>query len=314
MSELTTWNNNPGGEVVDYRTRAVRALTEWAQAADAAFNIAQKLVQSSFVPVQFKGKPVEAASAILAGTEVGLQPMAALRSFDVIQGVAAPRAITLRAIVQSHGHEIVLVESNNNRCRMKGKRRNSNEWQTVTWTLDRAKDLGLTGKENWKKQPAAMLVARATSEIARLIGSDAILGLGYSAEEVADGHNETIDLEVEPVEPSPRVKVARRQPAPEKPEAEPEAEPEPTPEPEPEPEPAPDDDDEPVKELKATQPQLKKLYTMMGKAGLGDRDLALKTISGLIGREISSSSELTRNEIQEVFRELEALEEGVTSE
>jgi hypothetical protein len=45
----------------------------------------------------------------------------------------------------------------------------------------------LTTKSNWKSQPQAMLVARATSEIARLIASDAILGIAYSIEEIADG-------------------------------------------------------------------------------------------------------------------------------
>jgi hypothetical protein len=166
---------------------AVHRLGEWAQSADAAYQVAERLSQSSFVPAQYRGKPVELTAAILAGIEVGLSPMAAMRSFDMIQGVSAPRAITLRAVVQAHGHELVLIESTNTRCRMKGKRRGSDEWQAVTWTIERAQGLGLTGKDNWKKQPGAMLVARATSELARLVASDAILGIGYSSEEIADG-------------------------------------------------------------------------------------------------------------------------------
>lgn len=173
---------------------AVHRLGEWAQSADAAFQVAQRLSDSAFVPQQFRGKPVETTAAILAGLEVGLSPMQAIRSFDIIQGTAAPRAITLRALVQSAGHEMVLIESGPTRCRMKGRRRGSSEWQTVTWTIERARDLKLTGKDNWSKQPAAMLVARATSELARLVASDAILGIGYSAEEVADGG--TYDQEV----------------------------------------------------------------------------------------------------------------------
>lgn len=170
-----------------YQDAAVRRLSDWAHAADAAYQVAGRLVQSSFVPAAFRGKQVEATAAILAGSEVGLSPMSALRAFDVIQGQAAPRAITLRAIVQSYGHSMVLVESTDTRCRMKGKRRGETEWQNVTWTMDRARALGLVGKDNWKKQPGAMLVARATSELARLIGSDAILGIAYSSEEINDG-------------------------------------------------------------------------------------------------------------------------------
>ena len=131
----------------DYQSDAVRRLGEWAESASAAFQIAERLVQTSFVPAAFRGKPVEAAAAILAGVEVGLQPMAALRSFDVISGQAAARAITLRAIVQSHGHEIEVIESTATRCVMRGRRRGASDWQKVTWTIDRARDLQLTGKD-----------------------------------------------------------------------------------------------------------------------------------------------------------------------
>lgn len=90
------------------QTQAVQRLGEWAQSAIAAHEVATSLVETSFVPQQFRGKPHEATAAILAGAEVGLSPMASLRSFDVIQGTAAARALTLRAIVQSQGHEMVL--------------------------------------------------------------------------------------------------------------------------------------------------------------------------------------------------------------
>lgn len=166
---------------------ALQRLADWAHSATAAQTVAEQLVKTSFVPEAFRGKPYEATAAILAGLECGLSPMAALRSFDVIQGQAAPRALTLRAIVQSHGHQIEVVESSATRCKMRGKRRNATAWMTVDWTLDRARSLGLLNKNNWKTQPQAMLIARATSELARLVAADAILGIGYSVEEIADG-------------------------------------------------------------------------------------------------------------------------------
>ena len=105
MTDITTWQpaQTTQATAIDNQTRAVANLRDWATSADAAYTVAERLVQSSFVPAQFKGKPIEACSAILAGLEVGLSPMSALRAFDIIQGVAAPRARTLRAIVQSYG-------------------------------------------------------------------------------------------------------------------------------------------------------------------------------------------------------------------
>ena len=110
---------------------AAHALIDWARSADAAYSLAERLCATSFVPSQFKGKPVEAAAAMLAGSEVGLSPMASLRAFDVIQGVAAPRALTMRAIAQSKGHEFITDEATPAKVRMRGRRRGTSEWQEV---------------------------------------------------------------------------------------------------------------------------------------------------------------------------------------
>lgn len=165
---------------------AISVLADWAESAQAAHAIAVSLVRTSFVPEAFRGKPDEATAAILAGVEVGLSPMAALRSFDLINGTAAPRAITLRAIVQAQGHELWVESSSDTKAVVAGRRRGSDEIQRSTWTIERARGLNLASKSNWKSQPAAMLVARATAECARLIAADAILGLAYVVEELDD--------------------------------------------------------------------------------------------------------------------------------
>lgn len=174
----------------DQSSRGVARIVQWAESAEAAHKLAVVLCKTSFCPEQFRDKPGETTAAILAGGEVGLSPMASMQAFDIISGRAAPRAITLRAVAQSLGHEIELVESSSARCRMRGRRKGSEGWQEVTWTIDRARQLGLTNKGNWKSQPTAMLLARATSEICRLVAADAILGIGYAAEELEDALDE----------------------------------------------------------------------------------------------------------------------------
>lgn len=272
------------GRVVSPQDAAVQRLGEWAHSADAAYAVAERLSSSAFVPAQFKGKPVELTAAILSGLEVGLSPMAAMRSFDIIQGQAAPRAITLRAIVQSHGHEMVLIESNASRCRMKGKRKGSDEWQPVTWTIERAQALGLANKDGWKKQPAAMLIARATSELARLIASDAILGIGYSAEEINDGG--TLDQQVaEDTTAAPTPTGTRKMSR--------------------KPKPA-NEDGTPAPDLAG---QNAAMHASFAEAGFGtdDRQGRLDFTMGVINREIQSSTELTFEERGKVIDALKAL-------
>jgi hypothetical protein len=189
---VDTYQNNgiAPSTAVDQSSRGVAKITQWAEAAQAAHQLAEALCRTSFCPEQFRNNPVEATAAILAGGEVGLSPLAALNGFDIIQGRSAARAITLRAVVLSFGHEVELLESTSARCRMRGRRRGSEAWQEVEWPLQRAQQLGLTNKSNWKSQPTAMLQARATSEICRLVAADAILGIAYAAEELQDALDE----------------------------------------------------------------------------------------------------------------------------
>lgn len=160
------------------------ALMVWAQEADLAYQMAQKLAATSFVPQSLRGKPGDITAAILAGAELGLKPMATLKSIDVIQGTPALRAHAMRAIVQKQGHEIELVESDDRHCVMRGRRKGSDSWQSVEWTIQRAALMKLTDKGEWKKQPQNMLVARATGELCRLIASDALHGMAYVSEEL----------------------------------------------------------------------------------------------------------------------------------
>lgn len=181
MTELAIRDERGGTGPVDAHTSA---LVLWAYEAQQAHQIALSLAKTSFVPASLRGKPEDITAAILAGQELGLRPMASLRSMDVIQGTPALRAHAMRGLVQSHGHSIQLVESTETKCRMRGRRKGEEDWQEVEWTIDRATRLGLTGKDQWKKQPQTMLVARATGELCRLIASDSLHAMPYAAEEL----------------------------------------------------------------------------------------------------------------------------------
>ena len=285
MTEIQQWQ--PRNEIATAQDVAVQRLGEWAHSAQAAYQVATNLVQTSFVPEAFRNKPHEATAAILSGLEVGLSPMAALRSFDVIQGSAAARALTLRAIVQSHGHEIEVVESTTTRCVMRGRRKGSTDWQRVTWTIDRAKQLGLIGKPNWKNQPQTMLVARATSEISRLVAADAILGIGYSSEELADGAGESTPMVDGPTETPAGARRMSRKPKP------------------------PNHVEETVEQtgpepLDTRSDLAKAMFASFNEAGVTERDDRLAYVSRVVGREVASSGDMTEADARQVLDSLTA--------
>ncbi|TDB83426.1 hypothetical protein E1264_28525 [Actinomadura sp. KC216] len=177
----------------------VSELAAWAYDAEQAHRIATSLAKTSFVPASLRGKPFDIAAAILTGQELGLRPMASLRAMDVIQGTPALRAHAMRGLVQAQGHAVQLVESSDTRCVMRGRRHGDDEWQTVTWTIERAQRLGLTGKDQWKKQPQTMLIARATGEICRLIAADVLYAAPYVAEELDGAGRPAPTYAAEPV-------------------------------------------------------------------------------------------------------------------
>lgn len=161
-------------------------LEAWARDAIAISNIAANIATTSLAGA-YRGKPDEVTAVILAGHELGIQPMTSLKSIDVIQGQPALRAHAMRGLLQAKGHEIELLESTAAYCKMRGRRKGADKWQEVEWDTDRARQLGLLGKDQWKKQPKTMLIARATGEICRLVAADALHGMPYVAEEL-DGY------------------------------------------------------------------------------------------------------------------------------
>jgi hypothetical protein len=266
--------NGAAVDIQPGQDQAVARLAEWAQVADAAYAMATKLVGTSFAPQAYRGKPEEATAAILAGAEVGLAPMAALRAFDNIQGTPAPKAITLRAIVQAQGHDIRIDESTPVLASVSGRRKDGADWQTSTWTIERAEQMGLTTKAQWKQQPAAMLVARATAEVCRWVASDAIMGMPYSAEEVRD--------EGDGFQPRPR---AQRVTA---------AEILGTTD-------TPDGDTPEAESDRLNEHQRRTIFALLGDRGITDRDQRLAGISKVVGREVATMNDLTSDEADHVI-------------
>lgn len=199
MTEIAVREDEPnGGNEVAVYTAPNSDLLLWVQEARQAAHIATSLAKTSFVPQSLRGKAEDITAAILAGQELGLRPMASLRSMDIIQGTPALRAHAMRGLVQSKGHKVWMVEQSPQRVVMRGQRREADgtygEVQESVWDFARAELMGLTGKAEWKKQPQTMLTARATGEICRLVASDALYAMPYAVEELRTADREDVEI------------------------------------------------------------------------------------------------------------------------
>ncbi len=173
----------PAGDV---EASAQSPVQRFAADAAAVFQVAKVLCQTSFVPKHFQNKPYECTAAILFGAELGIPQMAALQTVHVIEGRPTLTAVAMRGMAIAAGVQFELAEATDTRCVYRAKAPGAKEWTESEWTIDRARALNLLNKPNWKNQPKAMLIARATTELCRLVAANLFIGCPYSAEEMND--------------------------------------------------------------------------------------------------------------------------------
>lgn len=135
------------------------------------------------------GTPQAVMTTLLAGREMGLQSMAALRAIHIIDGKPTLSADLIRALILRSGKAqyFLCKERIATRATFVTKRGDDPEIElTVTieearqaWTKDEAAWL----KSGWGKNPADMLVARAGAKLARLVYPDVVHGV-YTPEEM----------------------------------------------------------------------------------------------------------------------------------
>jgi hypothetical protein len=293
-----------------------------AQTAEAWAAYARQIVGTAFVPaslmvrtqdnraIDLDRSVQQITAALMTGQELGLDPMATLRAIDVIppgEGSPALRAITMRGLLQARGHQLWVVETTNTRAVVRGQRAGTDIVQESVWTLDRAKRLGVRGfgdpKGSWQRQPAVMLVARATAEVARWVASDVLLALPYVIEELGDESDEAEQPQADPDAP-PRQRTARRSSprATGKPAGSARRAQAKVPAPEPEGPPP----DEPVAMIK--EAQRRGIFAGLRKIGVEGKDASLAWLSERIGREIGSTNDLTQGEASSVLDLLKTAE------
>ena len=173
---------------------------------DGMMRLAETLLKSGFLPRTITS-PAQAIAIILTGKELGIGPMTALQSINVINGkpTVAPALKLALAQQKINGFKMNVIESTVEKATVVISREGEDK-APITFTMKDAAGLGLNSKDNWQKQPAVMLRWRAIDAALRLYAMDATLGL-YSPEEMDS--DVKIDFETGEVKedsrPQPRV-------------------------------------------------------------------------------------------------------------
>lgn len=282
----------------------------------ALIDYSKALAGSDLLPAEYRGKPANVLVAIEYGKALGLEPMSAIQGITVIKGKPTASAALMAGLVRRAGH-ILRVTGNDKRAECTIIRSDDPDFEfTTVWTIDRAKQAGLTSNQTWAKYPDAMLKARAISECARNACSEILAGVQYTPEELGEPEAD------EPVK-AQRATAVRSKPVTSKvPLADKPAIVEPDFD---EPQPAPplavvedeivdaeiveDAPIEPTPEAPIvgdiTAAQLKHLHASLNSMGVKDRTQGLHMLGKIIGREISSTKELSKAEAAKLIDALQ---------
>lgn len=168
--------------------------------------LTKDLSSSKLLPTPLQGKPADVLAIVLVGRELGLGPMQSVRGMDVIQGKLSMSSALIGALIMSSPdcEYLTPVEFTDKIATYETKRKGSPNPVRMSFTFEEAKLAGLTSKDNYRKNPTAMLLARAQARIGRAVYPDKCLG-------VYDRDSGELDPTPEPVPQTAHVQSVKDQ-------------------------------------------------------------------------------------------------------
>jgi hypothetical protein len=137
-------------------------------------SVATQLVSSGFLPEHIK-TPGQAVAIIMAGEELGMRPMLALRSLSMVKGKIVVAADAQLALFKSRGGRAWFERLDEKGAILQLVHANGDK-HTETFMIDDAKRAGLLGNGTWQKFPKAMLRSRCITAGLKSIGFEPTSG------------------------------------------------------------------------------------------------------------------------------------------
>lgn len=265
---------------------------------------AEALASASLLPRAYQKQPGNVLLAMELGDALGIRPIQAINAVHVIEGKPSASADLIASLVRKAGHKL-RIRGNDQEATAEIIRADDPDYTfSVTWNLERARVAGLLGKGVWKNYPAAMLKARAITEVAREGASDALYGVIYTPEELGanvDGDGAPFEAP-RPQPATQRPTIAERRKPTTLSEAMANAAPAPAPEPEPEMEDLGEKTGEDAPEL-ITESQMKMMFALLNKNGFSEDGTTAQRdyLESIIGRKLTSRKDITKAEATRVI-------------
>lgn len=143
--------------------------------------LAKALHESGFLP-RSVDTPAKATALIMTGREMGLGPMASIRSIAIVDGKPIVAADLQLGLFKRAGGRARFTQLDDQGAVLALRHPNGDE-HVESFTIADAKAAGLTGKDNWRKYPKAMLRSRVITAGLKSVGFEPLAG-AYDPEEL----------------------------------------------------------------------------------------------------------------------------------
>src|SRR5574343_474492 len=155
------------------------------QELDVYMVMAKRAAESKFY--QQMGGEAGVIAIMLYARELGVSPMLAISGgFHNIQGKVEMSARLMNMMIRRAGHSLNIQHPDENTCKIHGKRADTGEEYTASYTFKEAQDAGIAKPGGgWFKHREDMLFARAISRLARRLFPD-VIGTAYVEGEMSD--------------------------------------------------------------------------------------------------------------------------------
>lgn len=162
-----------------------KALTIVPRTLGEVTSMAEVFAKSGLLPEQLRGKVPDVVVQIMAGQELGLAPMAAIRGVHIVSGKPILSADTMVALALGSGlcEYFSCVEETATSVTYETKRKGNPNAQRVSWSDEDTKTAGLNLKDNWRMHKKQMRRARAKAILARDVYPDVLAGC-YDPDEI----------------------------------------------------------------------------------------------------------------------------------
>ena len=227
---------------------------------------------ATILPEAYRNKPADVLVAVNYGASMGLSFADSLYRINVIKGKPSMSAELIASQVRSAGHQLLPKKEDLQKQSVTVTiiRADMPEYP-FTATRDRAwaQNMGLLGKDNYKKQLMTMLYWRALTACAREACPEALYG-AYTPDELQDIPDE-VHAEVQ----------AEPKTAPSEPES--------------------DETDSAPVEPSPSKEDCRKISHLLAEGGVDSKDKAMQALTELTGREIHSTEQLRVDEAEQLL-------------